>query len=82
MFPPPPPPPPVVMCPHLEQPVDGFVRVIAPVVNETALYICNSGFQANGPIRRLCLPTGEWDGSDTVCDRESSDCETVAAHHS
>ena len=59
------------MCELLEEPADGFLVVNGLTVNDTTLYFCDSGFEANGPVRRRCRPTGEWSGNETVCDRKS-----------
>ena len=59
-----------VMCPTLEPPLDGSVRINSPLVNGTALYFCKSGFMRNGSTSRRCDSTGKWTGSAPVCDRE------------
>ena len=59
-----------VMCPQLQEPVDGFLRITGLAVGAETVYFCDSGFQRNGLLRRECLPTGNWSGSETVCDRE------------
>ena len=58
------------MCPQLQEPVDGFLRITGLAVGAETVYFCDSGFQRNGLLRRECLPTGNWSGSETVCDRE------------
>jgi hypothetical protein len=57
-----------VMCPQLEDPVDGFLRITGLAVEAETVYFCDSGFERNGLLRRECLPTGNWSGQDTVCD--------------
>ena len=59
------------MCPVLRQPADGEVIIDSRIVNGTAFYVCDRGFMITGPVRRRCLPTGEWSGMETVCDRKS-----------
>ena len=39
---------------------------------QTATYICNSGYTAQGVVRtRTCLANGQWSESDLVCEGES-----------
>ena len=58
------------MCSRLDEPVDGFLRITGLAVEAETVYFCDPGFQRNGLLRRECLPTGNWSGQETVCDRE------------
>ena len=63
-------PSPAVMCPRLDEPVDGYLRITGLVVGAETVYFCDDGFRISGFLRRRCLATGEWNGEDTVCNRE------------
>ena len=57
------------MCPPLDDPENGRVTTPPPyIVNSTALYVCNSGFEPlNGSIRRVCMADGTWTSSAPLC---------------
>ena len=60
----------VVLCPILAPPENGIVLVNSRRVNETAVYICNGGFERNGPLVRRCMPNGEWSDEAPTCERK------------
>ena len=56
-------------------PTDGLV-LLPHITSEgqIAVYTCNNGFalkDANSGVR-ICLPTGQWSGSDPLCEAGKS----------
>ena len=68
------------MCPQLEEPVDGFLRITGLVAGADTFYFCDDGFEVSGLLRRRCLPTGQWSGEAAVCNRESY-CTCIPLDH-
>lgn len=53
-------------CPPLSDPLNG--RVNAGVsVNSVATYVCNNGYELQGPQRRICRVKENWTGSEPKC---------------
>ena len=61
----------VVLCPILTPPANGTVLVNGRRVNDTAVYMCDPGFERNGPLVRRCMPNGEWSDEAPTCDADS-----------
>ena len=60
----------VVMCPSLDDPVNGQVTVSRFTVGDNALYSCNTGFFVNGSLLRTCGSDGEWSDEAPTCPRK------------
>ena len=58
------------VCPILDQPSNGSLVVSTYMVNGSALYSCNSGYQLVGSPTSNCLSTGNWSSSPPTCDRK------------
>lgn len=60
-------------CPGLSKIDFGKATFSGLTAGSTASYSCNRGFQLSGRKDRLCLVTGEWEGIEPTCARESPD---------
>lgn len=64
------PPPTPIMCPALEAPANGDVRVFGFNVGNVAAYTCNVNYQLDGRSTRTCGSDGQWTGEAPTCRRE------------
>ena len=57
------------MCPLLPEPENGFIIDSGRAVGSRANYFCNHGYSTRRTdvILRVCLPSGEWSGTDPMC---------------
>lgn len=55
------------MCPDLQSPNYGSVRVSGATPGSRADYKCDSGFKLEGLAWRKCQDNGEWTGEAPVC---------------
>jgi hypothetical protein len=56
-----------IMCPQLEDPVDGMVFIMSNLFNGAAIYLCDDGFTTNGFAVLLCMADGKWSGVPPTC---------------
>lgn len=55
------------MCPELMNPANGIVDVRGRTIGSQAIYDCDNGFAASGPVVRTCGTSGQWGGVETMC---------------
>ena len=60
------------MCPELDPPLNGVVRIQNLLPGGTAMYECNNGFLRNGVLTRQCGTNEQWAGVAPTCDRKFS----------
>lgn len=58
------------MCPSLNNPTNGEVRVSGLSVGSTATFTCNFGYVLSGSPVLLCENRGIWNASDPTCESE------------
>ena len=58
----------VVDCGNLEDPNNGQVSLNATTFGSSAIYTCESGFNLNGNMQRMCQANGDWSGNEPVCE--------------
>ena len=61
-----------VICPDLDNPVNGTVMVNGTSPGDTATYFCNMGFELEGADTVTCRDDGTWSVGPPVCRRELS----------
>ena len=54
-------------CGVLSNPDNGRVTLTGTSFGSQATYSCNSGYELNGPITRVCQADG-WSGNDATCE--------------
>ena len=60
----------VVVCPILDDPLNGNVQFdVSRVPTTMAVYMCDTGFDRNGVLLRRCQQNGMWTQVPPVCDR-------------
>ena len=59
-----------IMCPALEAPANGDVRVSGFNVGDTAVYTCDVNYQLDGRSTRTCGSDGQWTGEAPTCERK------------
>ena len=57
----------VVVCPELLDPDNGQVQLSDVVFESTATYSCDTGYNLNGSVSRMCMADGQWNGEDPTC---------------
>ena len=57
------------LCPYLDAPYAGSVKVSSYYPGGQAVYSCDDGYLLKGDQKRVCLSSGRWEGSDPVCKR-------------
>ena len=59
-----------VSCGSLDDPINGRVTTTGTTLSNTATYTCNTGYTRSGGQTRTCQASGDWSGSEPVCNRE------------
>ena len=57
----------VVVCPALMDPDNGQVELFDMVFGSTATYSCDTGYNLNGSVSRMCMAGGQWSEGDPLC---------------
>ena len=60
--------PAAILCPTLENPLNGAVDVPSMVVGAIVTYSCNEGYNISGNGMRTCEETGMWNGVEPTCE--------------
>ena len=55
------------MCPILPHPANGRVELTGKLVDDTATYTCNEGYELVGDQVLTCLVGGNWDNPPPIC---------------
>ena len=58
----------ITECANLSAPMFGSVSQIEIRGKAAAVYSCKTGYQLSGSEERFCLPTGNWTGTEAVCE--------------
>ena len=62
-----------VDCGTLVDPANGQVdHTAGTTFQQTATYSCSTGYNLVGDSIRTCIATGEWSGSEPVCEESES----------
>ena len=61
---------PSILCPRLDDPLNGAVSVTGLSPESVANYTCNDGFLLVGISTRICGSDGTWSGVPPECERE------------
>ncbi|XP_064386230.1 CUB and sushi domain-containing protein 3-like isoform X2 [Halichondria panicea] len=56
-----------VSCGSLDDPINGRVTTTGTTLSNTATYTCNTGYTRSGGQTRTCQASGDWSGSEPVC---------------
>ena len=57
----------VVVCPGLMNPDNGQVELSDMVFGSIATYSCDTGYNLNGSVTRMCMADGQWSGENPAC---------------
>ncbi len=60
----------VFNCGDLPGPDNGLVTVSIGDFGSNASYTCETGYNLNGDMNRMCQDNGDWSGSAPTCDRK------------
>ncbi|XP_065174514.1 sushi, von Willebrand factor type A, EGF and pentraxin domain-containing protein 1-like [Sycon ciliatum] len=55
------------MCTALSAPAHGSVQSNQYAITVLTVFSCDAGYRLSGSVARICLPSGQWSGTDTVC---------------
>ncbi|XP_019626103.1 PREDICTED: complement factor B-like isoform X2 [Branchiostoma belcheri] len=66
-----------LQCPSLRSPENGRRVGTRTTVGSTVHFSCFSGYTLYGSPQRTCREDGTWNGTDTTCDDERSDCPVL-----
>ncbi|XP_078685659.1 complement factor B-like [Branchiostoma floridae x Branchiostoma belcheri] len=66
-----------LQCPSLRSPENGRRVGTTTTVGSTVHFSCFSGYTLYGSPQRICREDGTWNGTDTTCDDERSDCPVL-----
>ena len=58
------------MCPELEAPTNGNIRVVGYDVGNVTFYSCNVNYQLDGRSTRTCGNDGQWSDEAPTCRRK------------
>ncbi|XP_078605744.1 complement factor B-like isoform X1 [Branchiostoma floridae x Branchiostoma japonicum] len=67
----------VLQCPSIRSPENGRRVGTRTSVGFTVHFSCFSGYTLYGSPKRTCREDGTWNGTDTTCDDERSDCPVL-----
>ena len=71
-----------IICPHLDHPQYGRVKVATYHPSSQAFYSCDNGYDLHGLSSRKCLPDGSWYGKAPICRKSKSHvCEYLLNFH-
>lgn len=56
-----------ILCPELQNIADGIVIITDRTVDSLAVYNCSSGFELVGIDVRVCMESGNWNGTEPIC---------------
>ena len=58
-------------CPELQEPQNGTLSLSnGRAAGSSATYTCDEGFISSGSLSRVCRNTGQWTGTDVICQRK------------
>ncbi|XP_078603990.1 complement factor B-like [Branchiostoma floridae x Branchiostoma japonicum] len=66
-----------IQCPRIRSPENGRRVDTRTSVGSTVHFSCFSGYTLYGSPKRTCREDGTWNGTDTTCDDERSDCPVL-----
>ncbi|CAH1272231.1 CFB [Branchiostoma lanceolatum] len=66
-----------IQCPRIGSPENGRRVGTRTSVGSTVHFSCFSGYTLYGSPKRTCTEDGTWNGTDTTCDDEKSDCPVL-----
>ena len=61
---------PSILCPRLDDPLNGMVMWNSLTSEGVATYTCDPGFRLVGDPTHICGSDGTWSGVPPVCERE------------
>ncbi len=60
----------VINCGDLPGPDNGLVTITIGNFGSNASYTCETGYNLNGDMTRMCQDSGDWSGTAPTCDRK------------